>query len=352
MRFATVGPVAAIALLRVSPEHRAATAGVVIVVVAWSGMYVWWLLRWRGRWLVVVDAAVLVGVCVSTMWTEAVEQGNWGWIRLLVTFACIAYQWHTTLLWGAVVTTLAGGALVAVVAMADGPAGLDVTGTAWVGVAAVLSRLTLVLVQRGARAADDMAATAEEARRTQQVATAVRADERDLANALHDAAATTLLMVGTGTIPRNAGWLVPQARRDLDMLNTYGEQAPDQWDLVQRLKTDLAAVPLPVEIDAPARLVLPSPVGRCMAGAAREAVNNVVRHADATKAEVRIHGDSQQLRLEVIDDGTGFAVADVPATKRGLRECVVGRINRIGGTAQIMSSPGVGTVVRLEWHGD
>jgi signal transduction histidine kinase len=67
------------------------------------------------------------------------------------------------------------------------------------------------------------------------------------------------------------------------------------------------------------------------------------------RAVVRLRGDSRALRLDIVDDGKGFPVEDVPATSRGLRHSVHGRMARVGGTATVISTVGAGTVVRLEW---
>ena len=54
--------------------------------------------------------------------------------------------------------------------------------------------------------------------------------------------------------------------------------------------------------------------------------------------------------VEVVHSGTeGFAVGDAATTRRGLRDSVHGRMNRIGGSATVTSAEGAGTVVRLEW---
>ncbi|MGQ0777823.1 MAG: sensor histidine kinase [Pseudonocardiales bacterium] len=349
VRMVTLGPLAAVALLRASPEHFAATATVVIVTVVWSTIYVWWLLCRRSSRIVAIDAGVLLVVCLSVLWTDAIEQNNVAWIRLFVQFACVGYQWHTTPLVGGAATLVASGTLVGIMTAVG--AGTDLLISAiWILVSAVLSRMAWLLMQRNAQVADGLAAEAERERRGQQVATAVRADERELANALHDTAATTLLMVGSGQVRQDADWLVPQARRDMDMLRTYGEQTPEHTDLVQRLRADIDAIHLPVEFEAPAQFLLPFSIARSVADAAREALNNVARHACATRVEVRLQGDSRQLCLDVVDDGRGFSIEDVPATRRGLRECVRGRLAGIGGTAEITSCTGGGTLVRLEWR--
>ena len=51
--------------------------------------------------------------------------------------------------------------------------------------------------------------------------------------------------------------------------------------------------------------------------------------------------------LLVRDRGPGFDPGAVPGDRRGVRESIVGRMARHGGTATIHSAPGVGTEVEL-----
>jgi signal transduction histidine kinase len=80
---------------------------------------------------------------------------------------------------------------------------------------------------------------------------------------------------------------------------------------------------------------------------AQEAVTNVVRHAAATRVEVRLDRSDDRVTLEVQDDGRGFDPLGraVSARRLGLvsmRE----RAEQIGGTFAIESEPGRGTLVR------
>ena len=75
-----------------------------------------------------------------------------------------------------------------------------------------------------------------------------------------------------------------------------------------------------------------------------EAVHNAVRHARATKIEVRFApGD-----VEVIDDGAGFdpAAPEIRARHLGLTS-MEERAREVGGTLTIDAAPGRGTTVRL-----
>ncbi|SFB43677.1 Signal transduction histidine kinase [Amycolatopsis marina] len=351
LRVITLLPIATIALLRAAPPQLAATALIVAVVLVWTCVYGWWLLRRHGQLLVAVDVALLLGVALTVFWTDAVADANFGWMRLLVTFACVTYQWHTSVLVGVLAAVVADGGLL-VVATVAGADGSVVRALYWVLVATVLSRGAWVLVRRAAKQADRLADEAAEARREALVAAAVRAEERELANALHDTAATTLLMVGMGQVHGSADWLAAQAHRDLDRLATYDSPPPANADLVALLRTDLAEVRLSVEFDLPAQLPLPFAVARAIADAAAEALNNVRRHAGTERAVVRLRGDSRRLRLEIADDGAGFSADGIAATRRGLRESVRGRMSGVGGRATISSSVGEGTIVRLEWGDD
>ncbi|HEX2132549.1 MAG TPA: ATP-binding protein [Actinophytocola sp.] len=348
VRVATLPPIAVIGLLRAAPEHLAATVPVVGVAVVWTCCCAWLSRTVTGRALLVVDVTVLLAVCLSVFWTDAVADTNTGWIRLLVTFACVTWQWHTPPLAGGAAALVVGGGMLAVVAAAGGGPN-TLRGLVWVLVVAMLSRVAWTLVVRAAARADRIAAEAEHVRREAAVAAAVRAEERELANTLHDTAATTLLMVGTGQVPAGAPWLPEQARRDLDRLNSGGTPPPEHADLVDLLRTDAEVTQLTVELHVPERLPLPFDVATAIADAAREAVNNVRRHAGTDRATVRLDGDERALSLQIADEGTGFAVDGVPGTRRGLRESVHGRMSRIGGSATVSSVEGAGTVVRLGW---
>lgn len=74
-----------------------------------------------------------------------------------------------------------------------------------------------------------------------------------------------------------------------------------------------------------------------------EALGNVLKHARATKACVRLQAGKGHLTVEVRDDGQGFAVDTAAQTGLcGLRD----RIEALGGQMDIASTAGRGTSVR------
>ena len=105
------------------------------------------------------------------------------------------------------------------------------------------------------------------------------------------------------------------------------------------------------EADPP---VLPTGQQTVVLRVAQEALHNAVRHACARSISVSLarHGETGAA-LEVADDGAGFDVAAVVRAGRslGLRS-LRERAHSVRGVATIRSTPGAGTVVRLEVPGD
>jgi signal transduction histidine kinase len=79
----------------------------------------------------------------------------------------------------------------------------------------------------------------------------------------------------------------------------------------------------------------------------REALSNVGRHAAAATCRVSLTGGEHGVVwLEVDDDGRGFDPATVAGGGRGLGN-LRARAARLGGRAEITSTPGQGTTVRV-----
>ena len=85
---------------------------------------------------------------------------------------------------------------------------------------------------------------------------------------------------------------------------------------------------------------------------AQEALQNAVRHARASRIEVRLGGNEGRLLLEVEDDGVGFDpdARDARSRRLGLTS-MEERAERLGGTLEITTRTGQGTTVRLETGG-
>jgi signal transduction histidine kinase len=96
---------------------------------------------------------------------------------------------------------------------------------------------------------------------------------------------------------------------------------------------------------------LTTPVETALYRIVQEALNNATRHAQASRATIRLEQNGHLIRCLVSDDGIGFDVPVVLSRKGrqglgliGIRE----RLNSIGGAYRIISAPGQGTTLQVE----
>ena len=82
--------------------------------------------------------------------------------------------------------------------------------------------------------------------------------------------------------------------------------------------------------------------------AAKEAIHNVVKHANAHSVHVRLHLDNGRVVLEILDDGRGLPPDASQRGRHGL-DNMRRRLEEIGGRFSIESPPAGGTRVRLEF---
>lgn len=241
---------------------------------------------------------------------------------------------------------------------------------------------TLVTVQREQRAAlaeaYEQQASANE--RLQRYAATLEnlavSRERDrLARELHDTLAHSLSAIAVQIEAVRSLWPT-QPDKAHHLLDQAGETARTGLTEARRALQALRASPLrdlglvlavrelaetaaqrtgaALELELPERLQkrLPPAVEQGVYRIAQETLENVVRHAEASKICVRLEQTEDELRLAVQDDGLGMDDGGVPAGGeepdgrlglRGMHE----RAGLIGGRLSIDSRAGQGTTVHL-----
>ena len=192
------------------------------------------------------------------------------------------------------------------------------------------------------RLASDL--TAERAER-------VRTQERaDVAAHLHDSVLQTLALIQKNandgpTVAR----LARAQERDLRSWLYVGEST-DESTLASALRGAAAAIE-----DAHGVSVDVVTVGDCdfveelrpLVAATREAVTNAAKHAGTGKIDVYAEVSATAVDVFVRDRGSGFDPADTPADRYGIRHSIIDRMGRHGGSAEVRSTVGDGTEVRL-----
>jgi signal transduction histidine kinase len=187
---------------------------------------------------------------------------------------------------------------------------------------------------------------------TQERAQRIRSQERaEMAAHLHDSVLQTLAMV-----QRSAGdpsEVAAIARRQERELRAWlaGRPAPGQ---TARLAAalEVAAADVEERYGVPVEVVV---VGdreldgnhEAVVAAAREAMTNAAKFGAGSTVDVYAESGAGRTQVFVRDRGPGFDPAAVPRDRRGVRDSIVGRMQRHGGRARVASAPGGGTEVEL-----
>jgi signal transduction histidine kinase len=100
--------------------------------------------------------------------------------------------------------------------------------------------------------------------------------------------------------------------------------------------------PLPVEVDGAAPDDLPPPVATALYYVVAEALTNVAKYAQATRATVAVRRENGSAVAEVVDDGVGGAAAESGSGLQGLSD----RVAALDGRLELESPPGAGTRLR------
>ena len=101
-------------------------------------------------------------------------------------------------------------------------------------------------------------------------------------------------------------------------------------------------LPLPVDVLELPPVRLPQPVEASVYFVVSEALANVIKHAGAEQASVRIAAQADELTIEVHDDGVGGARAGAGSGLRGLGD----RVGALDGSLELESPDGGGTTLR------
>ena len=103
---------------------------------------------------------------------------------------------------------------------------------------------------------------------------------------------------------------------------------------------------------------IPAQVGTALVSATHEALNNVRLHAGSdtsdptqpARCHVVVSAEVDSIRVTITDTGQGFDLEHPTEGRHGVRRSIVNRMESVRGHATLVSQPGGGTCVTLEWH--
>ncbi|HVF54364.1 MAG TPA: PspC domain-containing protein [Actinomycetota bacterium] len=180
----------------------------------------------------------------------------------------------------------------------------------------------------------------------------IRSDERaDMAAHLHDSVLQSLALIQRARDAREMATLARAQERELRAW-LYTKRTPsDEDSIAGAIESLAAAVESTYRVRVEAIVVGDGPLddrAQAIVAATGEAITNAARHsgADSIAVFVEVRGDG--VSAYVRDLGRGFKVDEISPDRVGIARSIRGRIERAGGSASIVASPGDGTEVRLQ----
>jgi signal transduction histidine kinase/phage shock protein PspC (stress-responsive transcriptional regulator) len=187
----------------------------------------------------------------------------------------------------------------------------------------------------------------------------IRAQERaEVAAHVHDSVLHTLTLIQRNA--DNAGEVRRLARAQERDLRTWlykpegtGKDEADEPDTVaEAVRRSAAEVEdkhgVPIEVVVVGDCPLDDRTSAQMQ-AAREAMVNAAKYGgEGGAVQVYAEVEGKTVFVSVRDRGPGFDLDSIPADRMGVRESIIGRMERNGGTARLRAVPGGGTEVELE----
>ena len=294
---------------------------------------------WSGQAAMPVVVAALG---VALLWRQADEAQRARWAAVPRRVAVGVRAEHGS--WAAALR-LVGGVALLLVALLGFLARHDALGQVRQGLlftVVVVAGLALVTAPWWVRLAGELAAERRERIRSQERA--------ELAVRIHDSVLHTLALVQRhADDPAQVQRLARAGERELRSW-LYRPAEPAETSLAGAVEALAAEVEdahgVPIEVvgvgDAPLDDRL-----HALAAAAREAMVNAAKSSGAPSVSVYYEVEPHAVALYVRDRGRGFDVATVPADRYGVRESIVGRMTRHGGSAVVRTEAGAGTEVEL-----
>ncbi len=299
-----------------------------------------------GSWSVLAPlTAVVVGLAVLWRQADDEQRARWFSARPAGPAALARTLLGSVVVLGGITVLISGGAPWAR------------TGRVLLAALALLAGVVLIALPFLLRVLRDLSAERSERIRSQERA--------EVAALMHDSVLHTLTLIQRSSA--DSAEVARLARAQERELRTWlydggprpGSHAEPE-SFVQAVKAAVAQVEdrhgVQIEVVTVGDAPLDDRLRACVA-AAREAAVNAAKYAKGAPitvyAEVEMQGGrTQSVEVNVRDRGPGFELDDVAADRMGIRESIIGRMNRYGGRAGVRTAPGEGTEVRIEWRRD
>lgn len=356
---------------RLWPGSQSAAAGVLafgLVVVTWLLLLAWRVtdagfLSVPSRWANVVALSATAGALLSEAASESPPDwgGASGMAVLSAGVAGLLLGSSVAIAWTVAVAAVEGAVILGVALGSGESWAPDILFPLYAMAVSVAMIAARAVLTHDAKRADEAAAALLAAEQARLTAEGIEATLHRQERLLHETVLNTLTAIVRGGITATEELrrrLRSRCEESVEVLRHLG-LAPDAADRRrdQRLEHDVNAVL--VELHASGTSVhlhchdlsaLPPAVYDAVLTATREALRNVLRHAEASDVRVSaLVGDDDSVEVLIRDDGRGFALGS-SSPGFGVRRSVIEGLAEVGGSARVEAEISGGTVVSLSWR--
>jgi len=179
----------------------------------------------------------------------------------------------------------------------------------------------------------------------------IRSEERaDMAAHLHDSVLQTLALIQKQSNDASVVSLARRQERELRVWLFEDKAMNPNLGFRAGLEAAVAQVEelyhLPIEVIVVGDCPMDDDIAALL-NATREAVTNAAKHSGADRVDVFAEVGGKAIEVFVRDTGVGFDAREIDDDRAGVRDSIIGRVERHGGSATVHGNVGQGTEVEL-----
>lgn len=210
------------------------------------------------------------------------------------------------------------------------------------------------LVRQGAADVDEANSEAIESALERAQTDAIERERQRVDALLHDQVLHTLLLAARAETKDEQLAAARSASAAIESLTRDGSERGDSTSslgLVEALERAVAELDSRVQVRTSGAdsVKIPASVAEAITEATLQALDNAIQHSRAENIWVSLSAKKGSLDFEIKDDGIGFRLDRISRYRIGIKTSILARMQSVGGSANVNSTPQQGTIVRLRW---
>lgn len=212
------------------------------------------------------------------------------------------------------------------------------------------------LIRDAARKTDIANSSAVEREIERAKIDAVERERLRLDALVHDTVLNALLTAANATNKKDRESAARLAKQAIDSLEkaredrTTGVLNPQGLFQALEIASSRLSRLVKVNVKSATLMEIPAEVATALTEATLQALDNSIRHSQASRIELNLSATSERgLEIQVIDNGKGFRPERISKTRIGLRTSILSRAESVGAKVLLESNLGSGTKIEIRW---